>query len=50
MKKRREKEYFTIEKELRDNFIKYIDDNNINKSKLIENLIEEYLRKCNDKL
>ena len=45
MKKRREKEYFTIEKELRDKFIKYIDDNNINKSKLIESLIEEYMNK-----
>ena len=50
MKIRREKEYFTLSADVRILFLKHINDNNINKSKLIENLIEEYLRKCNDKL
>jgi hypothetical protein len=50
MKTRREKEYFTLSAEVRTEFLKHIDDNNINKSKLIENLIEEYLRKYKERV
>ncbi len=50
MKTRREKEYFTLSTEVRTEFLKHIDDNNINKSKLIENLIEEYLRKYKERV
>jgi hypothetical protein len=48
MKKRRDKEYFTLSPEVRKEFLKHIEENNLNKSKLIETLIEEYL-KNNDK-
>lgn len=42
-KKRKERDYYTLDKELYVRFLKHIEDNNINKSKLIEKLIEEYL-------
>lgn len=45
MKSRRDKEYFTLSPEIRKRFLKHIEDYNINKSKLIEKLIEEYLNK-----
>lgn len=45
MKKRREKEYFTIDPETKIKFLKHIDEKNLNKSKLLESLIEEYLKK-----
>ena len=32
MKKRRDKEYFTIDKKIREMFIKHIEENNLNKS------------------
>lgn len=43
-KKRKSRDFYTLNKELYDKFIKHIEDNNLNKSKLIENLIEEYLK------
>jgi hypothetical protein len=49
MKKRRDKEYFTLNPEIRDEFLKHIEKNNVNKSKLIETLIEEYLKKVKNK-
>lgn len=49
MKKRRDKEYFTLSPEVRKEFLKHIEENNLNKSKLIENLIEEYLKKVSEK-
>jgi hypothetical protein len=45
MKKRREKEYFTLDSDIRKEFLKHIDKNNLNKSKLIETLIVEYMNK-----
>jgi len=45
MKKRRDKEYFTLSPEVRKEFLKHIEENNLNKSKLIETLIEEYMKK-----
>jgi len=45
MKKRRDKEYFTLSSDIRDIFLKHIEDNNLNKSKLIETLIVEYISK-----
>ena len=45
MRKRRDKEYFTLSPDIREEFLKYIEDNNLNKSKLIETLIDEYMKK-----
>ena len=47
MKKRRDKEYFTLSPEVRKKFLKHIEDNNLNKSKLIETLIENYMKTFN---
>jgi len=41
------KHYFTLKEKLNDNFLKHIDDNFLNKQKLIENLIIQYLNKNN---
>lgn len=49
MKKRRDKEYFTLCPDIRIEFLKHIDENNLNKSKLIETLIEEYMKKVKEK-
>ena len=46
MKKRRDKEYFTLNTEIRIEFLKHIEENN---SKLIETLIEEYMKKVKEK-
>jgi hypothetical protein len=45
MKKRKEKEYFTIDGDLRIEFLKYCEEHNLNKSKIIESLIKEYMGK-----
>ena len=47
MKKRRDKEYFTLSSEIREKFLKHTEENNLNKSKLIEKLIEDYMKKIN---
>ena len=47
MKKRRDKEYFTLNPEIRIEFLKHIEENNLNKSKLIETLIENYMKTFN---
>jgi hypothetical protein len=44
-KPRRTKDYYTIDPDLYKILLKHIDDNNINKSKLIESLIEDYISK-----
>ena len=49
MKNRRDKEYFTLSPEVRKEFLKHIEENNLNKSKLIETLIEEYMKKVKEK-
>ena len=41
------KHYFTLEKKLNDEFQKYLDDNYINKQRLIEALIKNYLKEKN---
>ena len=48
MKKRRDKEYFTLSPDIREDFLKHIDDNNLNKSKLIETIIVEYMKKVKE--
>ena len=44
-KKRREKVNSTIRESTIEKFTKYCEDNNINKSKLIEKLIKEHIDK-----
>lgn len=44
-KDERQKHYFTLKGEINDNFLKHIEDNLLNKQKLIENLIIQYLNK-----
>lgn len=44
MKKKRVKVYFTMDEELHDKFEKHIEENILDKSKLIEKLIDEYLK------
>jgi len=39
--------YFTLEENIEEVFEKYVEDNYINKSKLIEGLIIQYLTKNN---
>jgi len=44
MKKvRKTRDYYTLNKQLYERFVKHIDENNLNKSKLIETLIDEYM-------
>jgi metal-responsive CopG/Arc/MetJ family transcriptional regulator len=43
-KERKSRDFYTLNKELYDEFLKYIEENNLNKSKLIETLIDEYLK------
>jgi hypothetical protein len=47
-KERKSRDFYTLNKELLDRFLKHIEDNNLNKSKLIETLIEEYMRKVKE--
>lgn len=50
MKKvRRVKDFYTLNPELYNEFIKHIEENNLNKSKLIETFIEEYMKKVKEK-
>jgi hypothetical protein len=44
-KERKVRDYYTLNKELYEKFLKHIEDNNLNKSKLIETLIVEYMNK-----
>jgi metal-responsive CopG/Arc/MetJ family transcriptional regulator len=46
-KERKSRDFYTLNKELLDRFLKHIEDNNLNKSKLIETLIEEYMETFN---
>ena len=46
-KNKKERDYYTINKELYEVFIEHINKENLNKSKLIESLIEGYLSKIN---
>jgi hypothetical protein len=48
-KTRRVKDFYTLNPHLYNEFLKYIEENNLNKSKLIENLIEEYIKKVSKK-
>jgi hypothetical protein len=43
-KNRKSRDFYTLNKELYEEFIKHIEHNNLNKSKLIETLIEQYMR------
>lgn len=45
MKKKKIKVYFTMNEEIYNKFEKHIEDNILDKSKLIEKLIIEYLEK-----
>ena len=44
-KERKVRDYYTLNRELYNIFLKHVDDCNLNKSKLIETLIEEYMKK-----
>jgi hypothetical protein len=44
-KERKSRDFYTLNKELLDEFLKHIEEKNLNKSKLIENLISEYMNK-----
>jgi len=44
MKVRRVKDFYTLNPDLYKDFLKHIEEKNLNKSKLIETLIEEYLK------
>lgn len=46
-KERKSRDFYTLNKELYDEFLKHIEDNNLNKSKLIETLIENYMKTFN---
>jgi hypothetical protein len=48
MKVRRVKDFYTLHPDLYEKFLKHIEDNNLNKSKLIETLIEEYMGKVKE--
>jgi len=48
-KARKSRDFYTLNKELLDRFLKHIEENNLNKSKLIETLIEEYMEKVKEK-
>ena len=47
-KERKSRDFYTLNKELLDRFLKHIEDNNLNKSKLIETLIDEYMEKVKE--
>lgn len=42
-KERKVRDYYTLNKELYEKFLEHIENNNLNKSKLVEKLIKEYL-------
>lgn len=44
MKYKKTRDYYTINEELYSMFTKHIEFNNLNKSKLIESLIQEYMK------
>jgi len=46
-KSKKVKHYFTLKDDLNEKFMNYINDNYINKQKIIEGLIIQYLRKNN---
>lgn len=46
-KVRRVKDFYTLNPELYKEFLKHIEENNLNKSKLIETLIENYMKTFN---
>jgi hypothetical protein len=43
MKVKKTRDYYTINEELYNMFIEHIESNNLNKSKLIESMIQEYM-------
>lgn len=50
MKKvRKTRDYYTLNQELYELFLEHINRNNLNKSKLIEALIENYMRESREK-
>lgn len=42
------RDFYTLTPNLYENFLKYIEERNLNKSKLIETLIKEYMEKINN--
>ena len=43
-KEKKRRDYYTIESILYEKFIKYVEEKNFNKSKLIETLIRDYIK------
>ena len=50
MKGRKKRDYYTISEELYNIFNEHIEFNNLNKSKLIESLIQEYVKNKNKRV
>ncbi len=46
-KEKKSRDYYTIENDLYKKFIKHIETKNLNKSKLIETLIRDYMEVIN---
>lgn len=42
---RRVRDFYTLDPELYNKFLKHIEDNNLDKSKLLETLVKEYMEK-----
>ena len=49
-KERKVRDFYTLNPELYKRFSDHIENNNLNKSKLLETLIKEYMEKIMDKL
>ncbi len=45
MKDRRVRDFYTLSKNTYEDFNRYINENNLNKSKLLESLIKDFLEK-----
>ena len=51
MKKiRKVRDFYTLDPELYKRFLEYIESNNLDKSKLLETLVKEYMDKINGQL
>lgn len=47
---RKIRDFYTLDPELYKKFLEHISNKNLNKSKLIESLVREYMRKIDEKV
>jgi hypothetical protein len=47
MKVKKIRDYYTLDVELYNKFLKYIEDNKLNKSKLLESLVNDFMKNKN---